>query len=379
MSDFGWGLVLLGAYVLLVVLARWLYIARTNVVWSDAQSRAMAKRLNLQVARDPARNGRAPLTKDDLQQLVEQIEKESPQSMLSGLIGWNGSHQIAQWVLIHEAERLLLPLLGHEELVARLERALGQLDELPRPRREAWEDVIHTLLAARDDGDHERLNRVYQAYLDELLGEIYEASNGKATQLSGLYNRATWVILVALLPLTVLVGLGYGMLLVAGAIGGIISRMQRLVFSKRIPITYGSSWAPLFCAPVLGALAAWAGLVLVSLLQSAGVLRLDALHTSLADLRAPTSALLGTAILLGLSERFLLQLEKQAEAVIDPNARGPADQHAPANTPAAIQRVRMLRPQPAATNAADDAAGENGEAISRPGSAPPVRPVPSEG
>src|SRR6266508_47139 len=169
MSDFGWGLVLLGAYVLLVVLARWLYIARTNVVWSDAQSRAMAKRLNLQVARDPSRNSRAPLTKDDLQQLVEQIEKESPQSMLSGLIGWNGSHQIAQWVLIHEAERLLLPLLGHEELVARMERALGQLDELPQPRREAWEDVIHTLLAAKDDGGHERLNRVYQAYLDELL------------------------------------------------------------------------------------------------------------------------------------------------------------------------------------------------------------------
>ena len=89
----------------------------------------------------------------------------------------------------------------------------------------------------------------YRAYLDEILGEIYEASNGNAIQLAGLYNRATWVILVALLPLAVLAGSGYGVLLLAGAIGGLVSRMQRLVFSTRIPITYGSSWAPLFCAP----------------------------------------------------------------------------------------------------------------------------------
>jgi hypothetical protein len=120
--------------------------------------------------------------------------------------------------------------------------------------------------------------------------------------------------------------------------------MQRLVFSTRIPITYGSSWAPLFCAPVLGALAAWAGLVLISLLQAAGVLQLTALHTtSLADLRVPSAALLGIAILLGASERFLLRLEKQAEAVIDPNRAGPSVQTAPANTSAATQRERLLR------------------------------------
>lgn len=378
MSDFGWGMTLLGVYVLLVVLARWLYIARSNVVWTDAQWRAMTKRLDLQVARDPSRNGRAPVTGDDLrgrvEEIIAQIEAESPHSRVSGLIGWNGSHQIAQWVLMHEAERLVLPMLGHEELVARLERALGQLEELSQHRREAWQDVIHTLLAAKDGPDDERLMRVYQAYLDELLGEIYEASNGKATQLSGLYNRATWVILVALLPLVVLAGLGYGVVLVAGAIGGIISRMQRLVFSRRIPIAYGSSWAPLFCAPVLGALAAWAGLVLVSLLQTTGVLRLDALQTSLEALRAPSSAVLGLAILLGVSERFLLQLEKQAEAVIDPNAGGPVDQSAPANTPAAVQRVGMLRPH--ATTAADGPEG-NGDASSRP-PVPPAQPAPSE-
>src|SRR5215831_9472724 len=125
--------------------------------------------------------------------------------------------------------------------------------------------------------------------------------------------------MVALLPLGVLAGFGFGQLLVAGAVGGLISRMQRLVFSTRIPITYGSSWAPLFCAPILGALAAWAGLALISLLQTAGVLQLTELHTTLHDLKEPTAAVLGIAILLGLSERFLMRLEKQAEAVVDPD------------------------------------------------------------
>jgi hypothetical protein len=213
---------------------------------------------------------------------------------------------------------------------------------------------------------------------DELLGEIYEASNGKAAQLSGLYNRATWVILVALLPLAVLAGLGYGVLLVAGAIGGLVSRMQRLVFSKRIPIIYGSSWAPLFCAPILGALAACAGLVLISLLQTTGVLELTALQTSLEDLRTPSSALLGLAILLGTSERFLLQLEKQAESVI---GVGSSDQHAPANTPAASQRIRLLAPQtsPSAT-AATHAVGVEAEPRSRSRQASlPGQLVPGEG
>ena len=291
--------------------------------------------------------------------LVKEIEEHHPSKGSTGVVFWNGSHQIAQWVLMHEAERLALPTLDHAQLVARLERTLGQLGELAQPRREAWEDVIHSLLAAEDGADNDRLDHTYRAYLDEILGEIYEASNGNAIQLAGLYNRATWVILVALLPLAVLAGFGYGVLLMAGAIGGLVSRMQRLVFSTRIPITYGSSWAPLFCAPVLGALAAWAGLALISMLQAAGVLQLAALHTSVKDLQAPSAALFGIAILLGMSERFLLQLEKQAEAVIDPNRAGPSVQTAPANTSAAIQRERLLRSaaSPATTAAASAMTG----------------------
>lgn len=51
MSDFDWGLMLLGTYLLLVILARWIYIARPHVVWTSAQAGAMAKRLPVPQAR----------------------------------------------------------------------------------------------------------------------------------------------------------------------------------------------------------------------------------------------------------------------------------------------------------------------------------------
>ena len=357
MSDFAWGLVLLGAYMVLVIMARWIYIARTNVIWTRAQAEAITGRLSLQSGSSPSANGKARVTPLALRRLLKKIKAQNPKSRLSGIVGWNGSHQIAQWVLMHEAERMSLSALDHAQLVARLERALGQLDELPLPRREAWEFKIRTLLADKDEAG-KRMDDAYRAYLDEVLGEIYEASNGNAIQLSGLYNRATWVILVSLLPLAVLAGFGFGMLLVAGAIGGLVSRMQRLVFSTRIPVTYGSSWGPLFYAPVLGALAAWAGLAIISLLQTANVLQLTALQTSLDSLRAPSAAVLGTAILLGASERFLLRLEKQAEAVIDPDHVGPAEQATPAHPAAGAPRVRLISTAAAKATPAE----ANGEA-----------------
>jgi hypothetical protein len=362
MSELVSGLVLLGAYVGLVILARWICIARTNMLWTRAQAKAITRRLSMLDGRGCPENGKAPVTPLCLQPLLDDIKDNDSVSERRDIFGWNGSRQIAQWVTMHEAERLALPALCHEQLVARLERARGQLAELPKPRREAWDYVICTLLARKDEPDRKRLDRDYRAYLDELLGEIYEASNGNAVQLSGLYNRATWIILVSLLPLAVLAGFGFGMLLVAGAVGGLISRMHRLVFSTRIPVTYGSSWGPLFCAPVLGALAAWAGLVLISLLQTAGVLKLTALQISLADLRAPSAAVLGVAILLGASERFLLRLEQQAEAVIDPDHVGPADQAAKARTTAASQRVPVLRMAASPTTTAASAAAANGDA-----------------
>ena len=51
-----------------------------------------------------------------------------------------------------------------------------------------------------------------------------------------------WLVLAAFLPLAALLTLGYGVILLAGAIGGLISRLQQLVYAKGLPNAYGSSW-----------------------------------------------------------------------------------------------------------------------------------------
>ena len=84
MSDFSWGLLLLGAYVVLVILARWLYIARTNVVWTSAQAGAISNRLLLQVQRDASNNSGAAVDKATLQLLLDDINNETPRSRRAG-------------------------------------------------------------------------------------------------------------------------------------------------------------------------------------------------------------------------------------------------------------------------------------------------------
>jgi hypothetical protein len=130
------GLGLLVAYIALVQFARWLYIARPNIAWNDAQSTAMGKRLRQKI-RGQSGTDTGPESSEALGELLTAIDHPSTnqRTTRTQLLGWNGTDQIGKWVVIHEAERLVLPLLSHEELLARLERALGQLGELGPERR----------------------------------------------------------------------------------------------------------------------------------------------------------------------------------------------------------------------------------------------------
>jgi hypothetical protein len=157
-----------------------------------------------------------------------------------------------------------------------------------------------------------------------LLAELYNARDAKYSQLASLYGKTAWLIMAAFLPLAALVALGYGVVLLAGSIGGLISRLQQLVYAKGLPTAYGSSWVPLYLAPLLGALAAWAGLTLLALLQTLQVIDLRSLNLEAGFAGLPTSQLLGIAVLLGLSERFLNRVGAQAEEVVGATSSGDA-------------------------------------------------------
>ena len=86
--------------------------------------------------------------------------------------------------------------------------------------------------------------------------------------------------MITLSFLVALVAAGDGRVLLAGAIGGLFSRLTRFSGVRWLTTDFGLGWAQLYLAPPLGALAAWGGIHLLVLLQQFGTVDL---HTVLAD------------------------------------------------------------------------------------------------
>ena len=354
LSHYGWELVVgfsfLVVYVLLVLWARSVYIARANRVWTDAHGDALLAGVGTENARSASRsNGSADKT---IERLLGRFGSLEPAAPFRWQLNWNGSKEIGDWVRLHEAQQQAVWHMDDQVVLARFERAMGQLDELPQARRQDWRQRWSELNGiGRPAGDARRAGMdEFRSHLVELLSELHNTRDAKYAQLASLYGKAMWLIGAALLPLAVLITLGYGVILVAGAIGGLISRLQRLVYAEGLPTAYGSSWVPLFCAPLLGALAAWAGLNMVYLLQALGVVDLKAvLIPGGAGLLAPTPQIIGFAVLFGLSERFLNKIGSEAARVVDAHDAPPASQDRRVQglaSPAARRSEPVPRPVP---------------------------------
>lgn len=83
---------------------------------------------------------------------------------------------------------------------------------------------------------------------------------------------------------------GYGPILLAGLVGGLISRMVRVYRRSPVNPDYGLSWASVFSAPLIGALSACVDLHLLVLLQGAGILGSLGEMVKLMEKLPPTSA-----------------------------------------------------------------------------------------
>ncbi|VVB86489.1 Uncharacterised protein [uncultured archaeon] len=112
----------------------------------------------------------------------------------------------------------------------------------------------------------------YRAYLNQFLADLYFARISNLTVQFNLLNKAVWLILIGLLLITSLVLNGYELVLLAGAVGGLLSRLQRMLISRKMYTDFSVYWFSLFFSPMVGALAAWAGLLLVAMLQKSTVL-----------------------------------------------------------------------------------------------------------
>jgi hypothetical protein len=222
---------------------------------------------------------------------------------------------------------------------------MGQVDELPPSRQSAWQRRWVELERADEatESEQDRAER-WRDELSQLLAELFNTRDATYNQLVSLYGKAGWLVIAAYLPVVALLAAGYGPILLAGFVGGLVSRMQRLVYGRGRPTAYGASWVPLFLAPLLGALAAWAGLHLLALLQALSIANLATLLPPGGDVRLSTSApILGLATLLGFSERLFNQLGDQADKVLAPDSDGGSPATA-GNPTAPVESLPIPRP-----------------------------------
>jgi hypothetical protein len=321
------GICIIGGYWLVLIATRWMFIARPNRRFTlaridDAQyylDAPAAPQSLLDEARaistgdlmlgEPVwlryRRGREdPDRRDPVRRIRRVFER------LSAPLIWNGSRDLVAWGLVHRVEAEAAARLTGPPLVARLMKAQSQLDDLPERKRIYWSRVLHDLL---EDG-HGPLKdeALAQAILRQLLSELYDARDTKFTNLATQQNKVTWMVFVGLASMAALVVQDYTDLLLAGAVGGLLSRLQRELVRREVPTDYGLSWSILFLSPVTGALSAWAGVLLMQALQKLHVIDLSGLLPDTVDLKHPPGAVLGVAIVFGISERLLDRLVRQA-------------------------------------------------------------------
>ena len=364
------GSVVLLIYLMVMLFAASNYIRRANGGWLEAHEAALRGRLRAGTGAEPTEIDAA------IKQLL-QVDEPARRGLWRfraqsfSPAQWIGSREIARWVRLHEAQRLEVALLSDLAVPARFARAMGQVEELPALRQSAWQRrwvELQNASASPGSSDHERA-AIWKVELSQLLAELFNARDSTYNQLVSLYGKAGWLVTAAYLPVAALLVSGYGQILLAGFLGGLVSRMQRLVYGRGRPTAYGASWVPLFLAPLLGALAAWAGLHLLVLMQGLGVVDLSGVLPPGTDFRLTVQpSVVGLAVLLGFSERLFNQLGDQADRVLshEPDSGSPASAGSPTATltPTAVPGPREPSPAEYAADPPEYAASANAHGAS---------------
>jgi hypothetical protein len=241
---------------------------------------------------------------------------------------------------IHDVEQRLVELLPDdpvERLIARLRTVEEELRAIGTPAAIVLADTARNTLSGKPKAAELR------AQISEGLQLVYDTRDDMYWNLATWQNKSTWLLLAAAgMIVAVALVAGRVPLLVAGASGGLLSRLLRAQRAQEAPTDYGASWPTLFFSPLLGALTGWFGVLLVVALNSLNLLGTVFRDISWDNPMAPMS--LGAAFLMGISERMFDGLVAAAEhrtgvAKAEPTAEGRAADEGV--RPAARERVEV--------------------------------------
>lgn len=297
-------------YLVLVILARWWLIAKPS--WQRTKARF---------------DGLSHRSADHTSANSLKWENLTPRCgarWLSHIFLW---HLEAAWRSIHAAEDDADELLSPGEVRAKLESlpkalAVVRRKELKDRATELGEQ-ISTALAEDDSAFEGRAHlpkNEHSSYLKMLLHEAetvrHREADGEYGDTIAWHNKVLWLLTTALVIMVALtLAVGNGVFFLVGAAGGLFGRLARGLRPEGIEMEYSRYWTTFFLSPVVGALGAWAGILLVGVAHAGGILGSAFLSASWHHPCDPLT--LGAAFAFGLSERLI---DRMIAAVEEPAA-----------------------------------------------------------
>lgn len=156
--------------------------------------------------------------------------------------------------------------------------------------------------------------RLYRSLLKEGMRLYYEDRDDYFEMLADWQNRGVWLTYAALLCIMILAFTGTNpLILIAGGIGGLLSRLRSAMKSKPAPSEYGLSWTPLFLTPLVGVLTGWAGTIIFIVLVKVQVFSQELIGNVHATDDSTMPVLMMIAIACGYSATFFEKMISRVE------------------------------------------------------------------
>ncbi|MGC8949638.1 hypothetical protein [Chloroflexus sp.] len=292
------------AYFILMVIVRWHAVAVPTRRLAQAQIEGLRQRWKQECVSPATQDAEEQALGERIERLLEQAETVLSDSILEKLL-WPRGAELQAWRLIHDAESLIA-LVMDQELA---KEKLAQIQP-----KSAQDPVSVPPARANNSTNNDIRKRLYWE-----LRRSYDEKDTNFARLSTTHAKIAWLTYVGLVLVGLFLALGPGHLqelpawMLFGALGALLSRCLRFLKATQLPTEYGVYWILLFLAPVYGALAGIAGVLLFHLLVEMKILSSDTFGSLSLNQAAGMYGRFALAALAGLSERWLDQLITQVE------------------------------------------------------------------
>ena len=197
--------------------------------------------------------------------IIEVIETKNLQLTKCDRCFISSGKIISGWRMLHIAKNIIFDDVV--DIKEQLEIVRVRLAELDQAEAKSLAERIKLSLEQAGAGEQSLRQllvegqRVYYEYRDD----YYE-------MLADWQNKAMWLTYITVLFIALLLWVETNaMLLVAGGIGGLLSKLRSVIQKPDIPNDYGFSWSTLFLTPLIGVLTGWAGVYMVIVMMDVGV------------------------------------------------------------------------------------------------------------